>query len=362
MKEKKSLFREYKKPILISVGLHAALVVALIWGTDFTMSTPKPTGQLVQAVVIDPSAVRAQAQQIRSQREEAAKKEQERLDKLRRESEKLEQNRKAEEERIRKLKEQQAQEAKAAREAEKRRVEKEKQREAEEQRVAKLEAERKAKEEAVKKAEQERLAKEAAIAKAEQERVAREKAAQEAQEKARREREAAEKAEQERIAKQEAAKKAEQERIEKERAAKEAAEKARQEQERLQRLERERKEQEAALNDIFAGLESESQSNSSARSRHVASEADRYGAIYTQLIQQNLLLEDSFRGKSCLVNLRLIPTGSGAIVGNLSVREGDSRLCAATKSAVAKVGTFPLPTDQDIVNKLKDINLRVIPE
>ncbi|MGD8111161.1 cell envelope integrity protein TolA [Vibrio sp. TRT 17S01] len=354
MKEKKSNQSDYKKPIAISVGLHAALAIALIWGTDFTMSEPEPTGQ-IQAVVIDPALVQKQAQQIRSQREAAAKKEQDRLDKLRRESEQLEKNRKAEEERIRKLKEQQAKEAKAAREAEKKRQQKEKERKVEEERArkekeraAKLETERKAKEAALKKAEQERLAKEAAIAKAEEERIAREKAAKEAEAKAKREREVAEKAEKERIAK--------------EKAAKEAAEKARKEKERLERLERERKEQEAALNDIFAGLESESEQNSSARNSFVTSEVSRYGAIYTQLIEQNLLFEDSFRGKECRVNLRLIPTGAGAVLGNLTVLGGDSRVCAATKRAITQVSSFPMPKDPSVVEELKNINLTVVPK
>ncbi|WP_070963126.1 cell envelope integrity protein TolA [Vibrio sonorensis] len=341
MNDKKTKHSDYKKPIAISVGLHAALAVALIWGTDFTMSEPEPTGALVQAVVIDPALVQKQAQQIRKERESAAKKEQDRLDKLRRESEQLEKNRKAEEERIRKLKEQQAKEAKAAREAERKRAQKEKERKAEEAKA------RKEKERAAK-LEKERKAKEAAIAKAEKERIERETAAKEAEQKAKREKEAAAKAERERI--------------EKEKAAKEAAEKARKEKERLQQLERERKEQEAALNDIFANLESEAAQNSQARARFVASERDRYGAIYTQLIQQNLLLEDSYRGKLCRVNLRLIPTGSGAIVGNLSVLDGDNTLCSATKRAVAKVGTFPLPEDPKIVQELKTINLTVRPE
>ncbi|KJY87554.1 biopolymer transporter TolR [Vibrio neptunius] len=332
---------DYTKPIAISAALHALLAVALIWGTDFTMSKPEPSGQMVQAVVIDPNLVRQQAQKIRSQREEAAKKEQDRLDKLRRESEQLEKNRKAEEERIRQLKEQQAREAKAAREAEKARQQKEKERQAAEEQAQK-ERERAAKLEA------ERKAKEAAIAKAEQERVAREKAAKEAEEKARRQREAAEKAEKQRIAK--------------EKAAKEAAEKARKEKERLERLKRERKEQEAALDNIFSGLETEAAQNISARQQHVNSEADRFGAIYIQLIQQNLLLEDSFRGKSCRVNLRLIPTGAGAIVGNLSVLDGDNRLCSATRRAVAQVGSFPLPKEQDVINQLKNINLTVEPK
>lgn len=357
MKDQKSKKNDFKKPLAISVGLHVALVAALLWGTDFTMSKPETSGHMVEAVVIDPNLVKQQAQQIRSQREAAAKQEQERLDKLRRESEQLEKNRKAEEERIRQLKELQAKEAKAAREAEKVRQQKEQEQKVaaekarqEQERAAKAEAERKLKEEAAKKAEAERVAKEAAAAKAEQERVAREKAAQEAQEKARKEREAAAKAEQERIAK--------------EKAAKAAAEKARLEKERAERAERERKEQEAALNNIFAGLETESQNNSVARSQHVTSEAQRWGAIYTQLIQQNLLLEDSFKGKQCRVNLRLIPTGTGAIVGDLRILDGDSRLCAATKRAVAQVGTFPLPKkdESDVIEKLKNINLTVVPE
>ncbi|MCG9560704.1 MULTISPECIES: cell envelope integrity protein TolA [Vibrio] len=355
MKANNKKSNSFKKPLLISLGLHVVLFVALIWGADFTMSEPKPTGQMVQAVVIDPQLVRQQAQQIRQQREAASKKEQERLDKLRRESERLEKNRKAEEENIRKLKEQQAKDAKAAREAEKRRVENEKKRKAEQARLeqekkkaAKAEADRKLKEAALVKAEKERKAKEAAIAKAEQERVAKEKAAQEAAEKARKEKEAAERAEKQRIAK------------EKEAAA--AAEKARKAKEAAARAEKERKQQEAALNDIFAGLETEATQNSSARQQFISDEAQRYGAIYTQLIQQNLLLEDSYRGRSCRVNLKLIPTGSNAILGSLSILDGDSRLCAATKRAVAQVQSYPLPKDPDIVKSLKDINLTVSPE
>ncbi|EGQ8128321.1 cell envelope integrity protein TolA [Vibrio parahaemolyticus] len=349
MKDKKKQSKEYTKPIVISVGLHALLVAALLWGTDFAMTKPEPTGQMVQAVVIDPKLVQQQAKEIRQQREKAAKKEQDRLDKLRREAEQLEKNRKAEEEQIRKLKEQQAKDAKAAREAEAARMQKEQERKAEEERVrqekeraAKLEKERKAKEEAVRKAEQERLAKEAAIAKAEQERVAHEKAAKEAEEKAKREREAAQKAEQERIAK--------------EKAAKEAAEKARKEKERL---ERERKEQEAALDDIFAGLESEASANQQAQGKFVADEVSRYSSIYIQLIQSRLLKDDYLLGKECRVNIKLIPTGTDMIVSSVNVLSGDSRVCAAAKSAIAQVPSFPMSTDSTVNQRLKDINLTV---
>ncbi|HCH0717719.1 TPA: cell envelope integrity protein TolA [Vibrio parahaemolyticus] len=324
MKDKKKQSKEYTKPIVISVGLHALLVAALLWGTDFAMTKPEPTGQMVQAVVIDPKMVQQQAKEIRQQREKAAKKEQDRLDKLRREAEQLEKNRKAEEEQIRKLKEQQAKDAKAAREAEAARKQKEQERKVEEERVrqekeraAKLEKERKAKEEAVRKAEQERLAKEAAIAKAEQERVAREKAA------------------------------------------KEAAEKARKEKERLERLERERKEQEAALDDIFAGLESEASANQQAQGKFVADEVSRYSSIYIQLIQSRLLKDDYLLGKECRVNIKLIPTGTDMIVSSVNVLSGDSRVCAAAKSAIAQVPSFPMSTDSTVNQRLKDINLTV---
>ncbi|EMJ7188091.1 cell envelope integrity protein TolA [Vibrio vulnificus] len=352
MREKKSKRNDYVVPIAVSAALHVVLVIALLWGADFTMSKPQPSGQMVQAVVIDPNLVKQQANQIRQQRESAAKKEQERLDKLRREAEQLEKNRKAEEDQLRKLKEQQARDAKAAREAEEARKQKEQEKKVaeekarkEKERVAKLEAERKTKKEAIKKAEQERLAKEAAIAKVEQERIAKEKAAKEAEEKARREKEAAAKAEQERIAK--------------EKAAKEAAEKARKEKERLERLERERKEQEAALNDIFAGLETESSQNSAARSQHVLDEKNRYGAIYTQLIQQRLLKDEYLLGKSCKVNIKLIPTGVDAIVNSVSILEGDTRVCNAAKSAILQVGSFPMPADDAVRQELRNINLTV---
>ncbi|EOV0145743.1 cell envelope integrity protein TolA [Vibrio vulnificus] len=357
MREKKSKRNDYVVPIAVSAALHVVLVIALLWGADFTMSKPQPSGQMVQAVVIDPNLVKQQANQIRQQRESAAKKEQERLDKLRREAEQLEKNRKAEEEQLRKLKEQQARDAKAAREAEEVRKQKEQEKRIaeekarkEKERVAKLEAERKTKEEAIKKAEQERLAKEAAIAKAEQERIAREKAAKEAEEKARREKEAAAKAEQERIAKEKAAKEA---------AEKARKEKARKEKERLERLERERKEQEAALKDIFAGLETESSQNSAARSQHVLDEKNRYGAIYTQLIQQRLLKDEYLLGKSCKVNIKLIPTGVDAIVNSVSILEGDTRVCNAAKSAILQVGSFPMPPDDAVRQELRNINLTV---
>lgn len=335
-------------PVIVSIALHAVLVGALIWSADFNLEKPKPksSGKMVEAVVIDPNQIHQQAEKIRQQRNEAAQKEQarkDRLAKMRREAEQLAKKRKAEEERIRKLKEQQAQEAKQAREAEKAR----KQREAQEQKAAEEKARQEKARKAKAQAEAKRKAKAAAAAKAAKEKAAKEAKARAEREKAKRA--AAEKAKQARIAKQKAAQ---------EKAAKEAAEKA-----RLKKIQEEKAKKKEQLKDIFNGLQNESSENSAAQAKHVASESQRWGAIYQQLIQKNLLLDDNFKGKECKVNLRLIPTGTGAILKSITVEGGDSRLCRATRAAVAKVDNFPLPkNDPAVVEKLKDINLTVAPE
>lgn len=395
MKTKKVNHSGLGKPLIVSLLLHFALVGALLWGADFMSVEPKPTGTMVEAVVIDPNLVHQQANRIKEQRTKAEQQEQDRLDKLRRESALLEKNREAEEERIRDLKEQQAKEAKATREAEKERLEKEQERKEAEERTQQAEKARKEKQAELEKIEKERIAKQqaaekataeanAAAAKAKADKEAAEKAqaqAKAAAAKAQAEKEAIEKAEQERLAKEQAAKeakvkaakekaeqeakakaaKAEADRIAKEKAEKEAKEKARLEKLEQERLAKEKREQEAALSNIFSGLENEDQKNNSARSQFVNSELDRYGAIYKQLIASQLLTNDSFSGKSCKVNLRLIPAGNTAVLGKLSVISGDSAVCAATSAAVTKVNAYPLPNDPDIVEQLKNINLTVVP-
>ncbi|MGF1742056.1 cell envelope integrity protein TolA [Vibrio profundum] len=344
--------KSYLKPTVVSVVLHLLLIVTLLWGTDFHMTEPKPAGQMVQAVVIDPALVQKQAQQIKRQREAAAKKEQDRLDKLRRESERLEKNRKAEEDRIRQLKLQQAKDAQAAREAEKDRVTQEKKR-AEEVKQAKLEKKRLAKLETQRKA---------AAAKARRAKIAREKAAKEkaVAEKARQKKIAAEKARKTKLAKEKAAKTAaDKARKQKELQAKLAAEKR-----AKAKLAAEKKEKEAALNKIFDGLESESAQSNSARAKYLASEVERYSSLYKSLIEQNLYVDDSLKGNVCRVALKLVPAGStSALVSEIKVLGGDSNVCSAARRAIAQVPSFPLPKNEPkVVAQLRNINLTVQPE
>ncbi|WP_120511237.1 cell envelope integrity protein TolA [Photobacterium salinisoli] len=341
----------YTVAIIISLFFHAVLFAALIWGTDFTMSKPKPQGSTIQAVVVDPALVNQQARQFREQRDAAKKAEQERLERLERQAVALEQQRQAEEERIRKLRADKLQAEKAAREAdaERARISREKEKAAEEKRQADEQA-KLAREEA-KKAEAERQAKLKAKQEAEEATRKAEIARQQKIEEQKRAEEAARQAEAERKAKVAAKKKAEEEARKAEAARKEAERKAK-EAKALQR------QQEAALNDMFAGLEAETEQRGSAKGQFIADETARYGEIYKQMIQQNLLFDQNFSGKECNLQMRLSVSG---LLLDVSDVGGDTGLCRAAKAAVAKVSQFPMPEDPAVVEKLRSIRLTVKP-
>ncbi|MBL4830454.1 MAG: cell envelope integrity protein TolA [Aliivibrio sp.] len=318
----------YSFAITVSVILHLVLLALLLWGSDFSMSDREPTPNMIQAVVIDPNAVAQQAKTIRQQRNKAQKAEQNRLDKLRKQADELQKNRAAEEERIRKLKADTVKADKAARQAE---------------------ADRKRKQDAANKAEKQRVVKEKAAKasavkaeKAEADRIVKEKAAQKAAEKVKVENERAAKAEARRIAK--------------EKEAKAATIKAEKEKARAAKAEADRKVKEAALNDIFAGLESETQQNSSAKQKYVASETDRYGAIYKQMIKDNLRTNASFAGKECTVRIKLSSSG---FVQDVHTAGGDPTLCTLSKAAVIQVSSFPMSEEPDVAKQFRSFSLRV---
>ena len=70
-------------------------------------------------------------------------------------------------------------------------------------------------------------------------------------------------------------------------------------------------------------------------------------------------MDESFKGKSCKLNIRLAFNGLVTKVNTLS---GDKLLCQAAQRAVLKAETLPVSKDADIYNELKDINLTVEPE
>ncbi|WP_021024367.1 cell envelope integrity protein TolA [Salinivibrio costicola] len=330
--------------LAISGGLHVLLVIVLLWGADFT-SDAKPTpkaGRSIEATVIDPAVVNAQAQKIRQQRDQAKREEAERLKRLEQQAKRLEQQREQEEQRLREVKRKKLEAERQAREEQKR-IAEEQAKAKEQARLAKQQAEQ-AERERQRKLEQQRKAE-----------LAAEKA-----EKARQEKLAAErKAEAERQRKLEAKRKAEEQALKEAEQARKEAEQARKEAERrAEEAKRQQQEQEAALNDLFSGLESEASQRQSARGQFVDDEVARYGAIFTQMIQQRLIVDDGLSGQECVVNMRLSPTG---LLLNVEQKAGNSRLCRATKTAVASVSQFPMPDDGDIIAKLRDIELTVRP-
>ncbi|WIH26264.1 cell envelope integrity protein TolA [Photobacterium damselae] len=356
----------YTTSVIISLFLHALLLIALIWGADFAMTESKPAGNAIQAVVVDPALVHQQAQRIRDQRQAAQKAEQDRLKRLEQQADALEKQRKAEAERVRKLKEDKLAAEKATREAEaERKAKQEAAEKAEQLRQQKLAEQRKA-EAAAKKAEADRKVKEAAAAKAEAERKAKQEAAEKAEQlrqqkvaEQRKAEEAAKKAEADRKAKEaakkkaeEAAKLAEQKRIEAEKQRKESERKAAEAKAKQQQ-------QEAALDNIFDGLEAETQQRGGAKGQFIADETQRYGAIYKQMIQQNLLTDQSFIGKQCVLSMRLSANG---LLLNVDQVSGDNTLCRAAKAAVVKISQFPMPEDPAVIEKLRNIKLTVSPQ
>ncbi|HSG52195.1 MAG TPA: cell envelope integrity protein TolA [Rheinheimera sp.] len=297
-------------PLAKSLGLHLAIVVTLLAGTEFSSKpemvsvTLETDGKApVEAVAIDQQALDARVKQIQQQRDAAKAAEEKRIRDLERRAQQAEKSREAEEARLKRV--------------------------AEEKRKADAEA-KKAKAaaaEAKKRQEQEN----AKAKQAEQARIAKE---------------------QERKKAEDAAKAAEQKR----KAEQEAAEKAAAERERQAELARQQAEQERAMQEQLA---KEAQARAAARAKQAATEVQRYTALIRDAIQRNLLVDESMRGKSCRINIRLASNG---FVTRVGVVNGDNVVCDAAVRAVNRAGTLPMSADPDVYNQLKDINLTVIPE
>ncbi len=304
---------DLKKPLIISAGIHIAVIVIVAMGVDFDDKpkvTPQASAPAVQAVIIDLQKVTQHVEKLKAEKREAERKEKARQDELDRQAREAKQAREREQARIKKLEQERKQKeietqnaAKAAQAAKlKEQQEKEKAAKAEEVRKKK-EAEQKAAEEAAAKAEAKRKQEEAAAKKAEEERK--------------------------RKAEVEAKRKAEEQ----------------------ARLEQERMMQEA--------LAAEQAALSQTRNKQVLSEVQRYTSMIRATIQRNLVVDESMRGKSCRIFIRLAQ--DGFVTGN-EIVSGDPVVCRATKAAINKAGRLPVSPEADVYNKLKEINLTVQPE
>ena len=188
----------------------------------------------------------------------------------------------------------------------------------------------------------------------------------EEQERQRRAQEAQRQAEQKRAAERRAAEKRKAEEAErkrqqelkkvaaqKEKERKEREAKAKAEAERKRKAEQEKAEMERIMQEQ---LEAEQAAQRQRRAKQVVSEVERYQALIQSTVQRHLIEDDSFKGKQCLLNIRLATTG---LVTKVTILEGDPVLCKAAERAVLRPNKLPVSDEPDVYEKLKDINIRV---
>ncbi|WP_232824613.1 cell envelope integrity protein TolA [Algibacillus agarilyticus] len=95
-----------------------------------------------------------------------------------------------------------------------------------------------------------------------------------------------------------------------------------------------------------------------AKQKQILTERQKYQALIRNTIQQHLLVDETFKGKSCKLNIKL--AASGFVIG-VKKLAGDERLCVAAERAVIKAETVPVSQDPDVFAELKNINLTVEP-
>jgi|TARA_R110002126_G_scaffold4973_2_gene26073 colicin import membrane protein len=309
-------------PMSISAGIHIGFIIILALGISFddkpkVMQTAAASAPALKAIVIDQQKVNDRVEQLKKQKQDVAQQEKARQAELERKALEARREREREQEKIktleiqRKQKEQETQKANdAAKAAQAKQV---------------LEKERADKAEVVRKQK-------------EQEQKAAEDAAKKAAEKRKQEEAAAKKAQEER------------QRAEDERKRKEDAERKRKaEADNKARQEREMAEAMAAEQDSL----------SKTRNKQVLSEVDKYKAMIIATIQRNLVVDESMRGKSCRVFIRLAADG---FVTTSQTLDGDQVVCRAAKASINKAGRLPVSPEPAVYQQLKEINLTVSPE
>lgn len=100
----------------------------------------------------------------------------------------------------------------------------------------------------------------------------------------------------------------------------------------------------------------------------VTSEAQRWGAIYTQLISQNLGTNSLYKDQVCWINLRLQPNGYVRKVTILhpTSYEGyrtpnQEIFCNEVFLVAFRLKRYPMPKQSNVVEKLMNINLTIRP-
>ncbi|MGL1959411.1 MAG: cell envelope integrity protein TolA [Colwellia sp.] len=295
------------KALWLSIILHIAIVAFLFVGDFSSPEKPKPTAQEIQpiqAIVVDKSKLDKAINKIKKQKSDAI-----------------------------------AAEIKRVKDIEKRASQAKKKRAKEEARIKKLERQRKQKE---------------------KEKIAADKAANRSKAKAAQADKIRQQKEQEKQKSEEAAAKSRSKRLKEEAAAKKAE--ALRQKKIADRKRKEKEAKERAQQDelIAQQMAAEMANRNKARRQQMMSEIQRFAALITNIIDQNMINDRStMEGKSCKLTISLAPSG---FVTQARVNSGDEVVCEAAKRAIYKAGTLPVSKDPEVFKEMRNIDVTVVPE
>ncbi|NQZ12521.1 MAG: cell envelope integrity protein TolA [Algicola sp.] len=117
-----------------------------------------------------------------------------------------------------------------------------------------------------------------------------------------------------------------------------------------------RREQELMLQQQMA---QEQAARDKAHNQQVLGEVEKFKALIMQRIKQGMRRDETMRGKSCRVNVKLAFNG---LVTRVKVLGGDPQVCDAAKASIYKLDKVPMSKDRAVFDELKDINLTFEPE
>lgn len=118
---------------------------------------------------------------------------------------------------------------------------------------------------------------------------------------------------------------------------------------------RERREQELALQQQMA---EEAAARDKVRQQKVFGEVEKFTALIQQSIKNNMITDETMKGKTCRVKIKLAFNG---LVTSVKILEGDQRVCQAAESAVYKTAKVPVSKDPAVFEQLKNINITFDP-
>nr|WP_285316250.1 cell envelope integrity protein TolA [Providencia rettgeri] len=357
-KEKKD---NLNRSLVMSIVLHILLIGLIVIGSLVSvvkLGGGGEEGTVIDAVMVDPGVVVEQYEEMQRQQNNVRQAAKERKEQEQKQEAELREQQEKEQKRLQQLEEERIKTERATAEQQK---------QAEEQQKIALEAAKKAKEE-------QKIAEEAAAkAKAEKEKLIKEQAAEKAKAeaqaqkeaeaaKAKAEKEAKEKAEKDAKVKAEKEAKAKAEKEAKEKADKEAKAKA-------AKAKAEAAKNAASVDDLLGDLTASGPSKQGGeaaagkgggkKSGASNADVDSYAGKVKAAIQSKFYDSDTFRGRTCELQLKLAPDGLLVSITPKNSPANDAALCDAAIRA-AKLATMPKPPSREVYDTFNKAGSTVV--